>query len=160
MGKKDEKILNEAKSHLESNEEVIDYVVGYFKSSLMGNDFPRKGIFLATESNLFFYGKKTFGYKTESFPYSNISSMETGKFGEGHSITLFASGNKVEIIGVTSPNVQEFISFLKGKIGKKNESKAQNISVADELKKFADLRDAGILTDEEFEAKKKQLLGI
>ena len=33
-------------------------------------------------------------------------------------------------------------------------------SVADELKKFADLHSQGILTDEEFASKKKQLLGI
>ena len=33
-------------------------------------------------------------------------------------------------------------------------------SVADELRKFAALRDEGILTDEEFAAKKKQILGI
>ena len=33
-------------------------------------------------------------------------------------------------------------------------------SVADEIKKLADLRDQGILTTAEFEAKKKQLLGV
>jgi Short C-terminal domain len=33
-------------------------------------------------------------------------------------------------------------------------------SVADEIKKLAELRDSGILTEEEFSAKKKQLLGI
>lgn len=30
----------------------------------------------------------------------------------------------------------------------------------EEIKKFAELRDQGILTDAEFEAKKKQLLGL
>lgn len=33
-------------------------------------------------------------------------------------------------------------------------------SYLDELKKLAELRDAGIVTEEEFEAKKKQLLGL
>jgi hypothetical protein len=33
------------------------------------------------------------------------------------------------------------------------------LSIADELKKFADLRDSGVITEEEFSAKKKQLLG-
>jgi len=33
-------------------------------------------------------------------------------------------------------------------------------SVADEIQKLAALRDRGILTDEEFQAKKKQLLGL
>jgi hypothetical protein len=32
--------------------------------------------------------------------------------------------------------------------------------LATELKKLADLRDAGILTDEEFQAKKTQMLGL
>ena len=39
----------------------------------------------------------------------------------------------------------------------------QEVSTNDsieQLKKFADLRDQGILTDAEFEAKKKQLLGL
>jgi hypothetical protein len=34
------------------------------------------------------------------------------------------------------------------------------VSPADELAKFADLRSKGIITDAEFEAKKKQLLGL
>ena len=45
--------------------------------------------------------------------------------------------------------------------------KAQNntknqppISAADELKKFKELLDMGIITQEEFDAKKKELLGL
>ena len=33
-------------------------------------------------------------------------------------------------------------------------------SVADELKKYKELKDEGVLTEEEFQAKKKQLLGL
>jgi len=36
----------------------------------------------------------------------------------------------------------------------------QVTSAADELEKFARLRDQGIITEEEFEAKKKQILGL
>ncbi len=36
----------------------------------------------------------------------------------------------------------------------------QQASAADELKKFKELLDAGVITQEEFDAKKKQLLGI
>jgi Short C-terminal domain len=34
------------------------------------------------------------------------------------------------------------------------------VSAADEIKKLAELHAAGILTDDEFAAKKKQLLGL
>lgn len=37
---------------------------------------------------------------------------------------------------------------------------AQTVSPADELKKYKDLLDAGVLTQEEFDAKKKQILGL
>lgn len=33
-------------------------------------------------------------------------------------------------------------------------------SAADEIRKLAELRDQGIITEEEFEAKKKQILGL
>lgn len=36
----------------------------------------------------------------------------------------------------------------------------ETVSTADELKKFKELLDSGIITQEEFDAKKKQLLGI
>jgi len=42
----------------------------------------------------------------------------------------------------------------------KFQKQKKSISEADELKKFADLRDKGIITEEEFNAKKKQILGL
>lgn len=45
------------------------------------------------------------------------------------------------------------------KSGKRNQSSAQ-ISPAEELKKFKELLDTGVLSQEEFDAKKKQILGL
>ena len=39
-------------------------------------------------------------------------------------------------------------------------SKDEPFSSADELKKYAELKDQGIITEEEFQAKKKQILGL
>ena len=46
---------------------------------------------------------------------------------------------------------------LKNVVDKKLD---KNLSNADELKKYADLRDQGIITEEEFQAKKKKLLDL
>lgn len=43
---------------------------------------------------------------------------------------------------------------------KNSPSVVQQVFAADELKKFKELLDSGILTQEEFDAKKKQLLGL
>lgn len=63
-------------------------------------------------------------------------------------------------------NVNEAYQFneLKNRIeammGEIREHNCKPEFVADEIKKLAGLRDAGILTHEEFEAKKKQLLNL
>ena len=57
---------------------------------------------------------------------------------------------------------EEIRAFLEQKIVENN-SKSGNqsaLSPADELKKYKDLLDQGIITQEEFDAKKKQLLGL
>ena len=36
----------------------------------------------------------------------------------------------------------------------------RSVSEADELKKFADLKEKGIITEEEFNKKKKEILGL
>ena len=66
---------------------------------------------------------------------------------------------------VTNESMQEICNFANEKIGAyKNEERVVNISApqsnADELKKYKDLLDADIITQEEFDAKKKQLLGL
>ena len=43
---------------------------------------------------------------------------------------------------------------------KKNQDSKGSSSQADELKKFADLKEQGIITEEKFIAKKKQILGL
>ena len=41
-----------------------------------------------------------------------------------------------------------------------NKGGGTQLSGADELKKFAELRDQGVITEEDFQAKKNQLLGL
>lgn len=42
----------------------------------------------------------------------------------------------------------------------KNNNQGSSMSVADEIKKFKELLDSGIITEDEFNQKKKQLLGL
>lgn len=60
--------------------------------------------------------------------------------------------------------IEEVVSYVcerieKAKSEKKNGSNA-SISGADEIKKYKDLLDAGIISQDEFDIKKKQLLGL
>ena len=66
---------------------------------------------------------------------------------------------------VTSEYMSDVIKFIKSKVAEcKQLSSANSVtdseSNADELKKYKDLLDQGVITQEEFDAKKKQLLGL
>tara|TARA_B100001057_G_scaffold462076_1_gene514705 strand:- start:416 stop:853 length:438 start_codon:yes stop_codon:yes gene_type:complete len=52
-----------------------------------------------------------------------------------------------------------FMNAVKVK-AKETSQSAAPVSDADELKKYAELKDQGIITEEEFNAKKKQILGL
>ena len=56
--------------------------------------------------------------------------------------------------------IVEFINKKLSEVNRGGGTVVQALSSADELKKFKDLLDAGIITQEEFDAKKKQLLGL
>ena len=90
---------------------------------------------------------------------SNMTNHSSTYYNEN---TFVWYSNKSE---VTNESMQEICDFVHKKIGTyKNEERVVNVSnsqsSADELKKYKDLLDAGVITQEEFDAKKKQLLGF
>jgi hypothetical protein len=160
-----EKLTEQAKEHLEPGEETLEIVMGTYEAKMLGrDDIARSGIFVATDRRLVFYAKKMTGYDLEVFPYENISSIEMGKNMMGHHISLFASGNNVEMKWIDKKqDVPAFISAVKARMkgGAASAAPAGGASdSADQIRKLAELRDEGILTEEEFQAKKTQLLGI
>jgi hypothetical protein len=56
--------------------------------------------------------------------------------------------------------IADFDAVLHSIRVKKSGGAVQQTSAADELKKFKELLDMGVITQEEFDAKKKQLLGL
>lgn len=160
-----EKLIAVAQGHLQAGESIVASVMGTYEGKMMGKDILRTGVFMATTSRIFFFGKKMFGFETESFPYSNISSIEYGKSIMGKTISFFASGNSVRMKWINEGDVDKFMQHVQASIGKKSADHALPIAptkadVTDEIRKFAELKDAGHITEEEFAAKKKQLLGI
>lgn len=167
--------MEKSKEHLEPGEKIITGVKGAYETKRFGQDSVRNGVFLATDKRIIFFAKKLTGYDMEVFPYSTISSIEMGKGIMGHKITFFASGNKAAMKWIKEGNIQEFINEVKGRIGVKEDGGGAPIptvveggggapiptsedGIPTQIKKLAELKDQGILSEEEFEAKKKELL--
>lgn len=155
-----EKLVSLAKDHLESGEQVIHAVLGQYETKILNTETTRKGVLIATDRRVIFFAKKLTGYDLEVFPYSNISSIEASKGLMGHSISLFSSGNKVKIKWIQEENkgdMQKFINYVKENIGKKSGGQTNN-DVIDQIKKLAELKESGIISEEEFKNKKEDLL--
>ena len=64
---------------------------------------------------------------------------------------------------VTNEKMREVAEYVKKRVEEYKRQKAAPASppsAADEIKKFKELLDMGVITQEEFDAKKKQLLGL
>lgn len=157
------KSLSLVQEHLDEGESVHASVFGAYETKLMGNDTVRNGIFVATEKRLIFFAKKLFGYDLETFPYKSLSSIEQSKGMMGHTITVFASGNKAKMKWINKGDVAQFTQFVNSKLGHQGQENSQASSsngddIPSQIQKLSELKDKGILTEEEFLNKKNELL--
>lgn len=109
------------------------------------------------------YGKVVFG-KQVNLPLDSVSAVATTSvFTQGVSVAT-SSGRITFFYLPNSNEICEKINELLIKRQNKNNEPTikQQIpqSNADELRKYKDLFDSGVITQEEFEAKKKQLLDL
>jgi hypothetical protein len=153
------KNLLHVQNHLDAGEKILFSVDGVYEKKILDKDSVKSGILLATEKRVVFFAKSMFGFDFEAFPYKSISSIEKSKALMGHSITLFASGNKVRLKWINKGNIEEFVSFVNENIGGTNSGAAQvSDDIPAQIKKLSDLFVQGILTEEEFSTKKAELL--
>jgi hypothetical protein len=89
-------------------------------------------------------------------------SFSGGKENTGGIFDAAKDENTMFFTKKQQPAFEKLKSIIEEKIESLNDANntQQTSLVADEIKKLAELRDQGILTEEEFTAKKKQLLGI
>ena len=97
-----------------------------------------------------------------NIPIDSVSSVSKGRMG---SLFITCAGNQYNISFVS--NRDEFCSKLNELLNQRTQQAlkdsapaVQQSSALDEIAKLKQLLDAGIITQEEFDAKKKQLLGL
>ena len=123
----------------------------------------KQGIVALTDQRLFFFEKSIGSESLEEFGCASISSLEVGKKVTGERLVIHSSGNRAEITHMMHGQADELArSFraLKSQLDTSPPTPASGAEpdVLDQIRKLGDLRDAGVLTTEEFDAKKASLL--
>lgn len=147
---------------LDIDEKIIHAVTGNWEGT-------KHGLLVATDKKLIFLSYGIFNSFEEIIKYEKIKSISQNPGILYADISIFTSEKTIVIKNVTNnTNALSFCNkmdeILSG--SKKEESKPINsnqnsepeIDIMDQLKKLGELREKGILTDQEFTEQKKKLL--
>lgn len=147
--------LRDIRHYLTATETVVEIGQGTWGRN--------QGIIVLTDERLFFFDKAMAGATVEEFPLPAITSVAVQKRLGGESLAITVSGNLSTISGMMhgqGDSIARAVRDVKANLAPSASQTTivQARSDADELEKLAALRDRGILTDAEFDAKKAQIL--
>jgi len=151
------KELKNLPSLLHENEQVLNLAAGEYDG--------HQGLLAVTDGRLLFFEKGMVRSRQEDFPYSKISSIQTSTgmlFGE---LVIFVSGNKAKLKQVVpKERATEIGDYIRARIHDGPPAAAAQAAVpapagpADRLRSLQSMRDQGLISEEEFEAKRQQIL--
>ena len=150
--------LKKLMTHLWHDELVREMTAGFYGKGM--------GLVVLTDRRLMFIKDGITKRINEDFPLDKISSAQWSSGLLVGTITVFTSGNKAEIANVNKRDGKRIVDTLRERLSagsKEAVTIADPVEKApdgfDQIRKLAELRDAGILTPEEFHSKKTDILG-
>lgn len=139
-----------------STERVVELGQGSFDG--------KQGIVVLTTERLFFFERSMMGTETlREFALPAIQALSVSKKMTGERIEVSHSGTRAEITNMQHGQADAITRAFHQLRRDASASTPQSVPVSapdpmDQLRKLAELRDAGILTADEFESKKAELL--
>ena len=132
----------------------------------MGKDNQaRAGLVVVSDRRVILFSKTLTGYDVQDFAYGLLSGVDHKMGYMFGNLTFLAAGAASHVTQVPKDNVERIAQLVRQKMAgaHPHDSQAQpieQVDVADQIRKLAALRDEGLISADEFEAKKKQLLGL
>lgn len=121
-----------------------------------------QAIVVLTDQRLFFFEKSLGKERLEEYPVSAISSIVASKKLTGERLQFTVSGNNAEVTHVMHGQADELARQYRDlrhtPTAAQHRTEPPSVSVLDQIRQLSDLRDSGVLTADEFEKKKTELL--
>lgn len=148
--------IKELPNILGENETPIHALYGIYEGGA--------GALVATNRRFIFIDKGIFKLKVEDFPYDKVASIQFNSGLMSRELTIYASGNSAKITHVDKTNARKLVDWARNYIsnsetGQPIKPAAQTNDVIQQLKDLAELKNQGILTEEEFQTQKTKILG-
>ena len=126
------------------NEKTLSFALGGYK-------FTSNEQFISYQSA---YGKS---FRVVKADVESVS-LDKGGFGK-NKIKINGKGTLLAEVELSKPWAEKAQAFIMEEIRTTKSQKSASSSI-DELEKLAELKDKGIITPDDFEQKKKQILGL
>ncbi|MGG5330594.1 PH domain-containing protein [Enterococcus sp. AZ163] len=155
------KLFNVIANHLGQDEDVVVCFIGVHNRKSPTKDDGFYGYAL-TNRRFMMGQKRLIGEDLKSISISNLQDMQLKMDSTTATLTIFTSDNPVTIM-LTSHEAEDIAKTLKHYAREdtapiEQEKPQGTLSKAEQLLKMKELLDAGILSDEEFEQVKKDIL--
>lgn len=143
---------------LQAGETVKEITTGTY-----GRESSNTGLLVLTDQRLLFFFDGWVNSKSEDFPLEVVTTVAASSGFGVSTVTISSGGHKVEIRSCpdgkrVAESARLELAAVRHRSAAPAAPTAPAIDVSDQIRKLAELRDAGILTDEEFTAKKTDLL--
>jgi PH (Pleckstrin Homology) domain-containing protein/putative oligomerization/nucleic acid binding protein len=139
---------------LRGSESVLELGQGHYGG--------KQGLVVLTDERIFFFEKSLGSETVEEFPLTVINSLSVGKKLTGERLTIYASGNQSEISSMMHGQADAIVRAFKG-AKQAQAAPAPAAAASDDpftqVERLGELRDKGLISAEEFETKKAEILG-
>lgn len=137
--------------HLHDGETVRELACGQYGGGT--------GLLVLTDERIIFLREGWIGAAHEDFVLHRVTSVGFKSMLGTGKVTIHASGNTVDIDGVISEDGKRFAAAAREALNQPVASAPAEGDPLEKLKKLGELRDAGVISTQEFEQKKAELLG-
>lgn len=165
MAKESKHVANFKTRHAEPGEEVVAAAEGYIGKAMgSGKDTQQNGAMIITSTRAVFYRKGWLGEILETMPLKGVTSVERKSLLGHRVIRLHTSHDQLEFKTFDKDGEAALAKAIDA--GRQAAGAPHDIAMSPEtfdpverLKKLAGLKEAGLVTDEEYEAKRTELVG-
>jgi hypothetical protein len=156
--------LENARKLLLPGETLLDSAIGMV---FLPGKTKRPGAMLITDRRVVLYAVKLGGHEALDFAYSLLTSVDHSKGLTWTTITLAAAGSSARM-SVPKADVDRFITAIRDQLAASarpadptaDVDYTASGDVSNDIRAVAVLRDDGLITEEEYQQKKRQLLGL
>lgn len=163
MAKESKHVIQFRNKNLNDNESIVAFGDGYIGEAMgTGDKTQHNGSLIVTNERVAFYRKGIFGEIIETMPIANITSIERKSFMGHRTITLHTSHDSLSFKTYEKETEMLLVQAIESGRNKTNIEQKPSIqqpsNPLEKLKQLSEMKDSGLITEDEFSIKKAEIL--